>query len=394
MKKFLILLAAALLSFGCQTSPEQANQANLNRNAETPAAEKTAEDFTFEFRTEPSEVKAEEQADLIVTVKNLQGETVKDLQIVHEKPMHMIVVSEDLAEFYHLHPEPQPDGSLKTPFAFPNGGRYKVYADFTPQGAKQMVKMSEFSVTGESRPKEELKPEGKFEKTIGDLLVRMQPGGKFEAGNPVWLDYTVFDSRTKQPVTDLQKYLGEIAHFVVINKELNEFVHVHPLSRTDSKNDHSHDDGAEHKHENGTSDPEVTVSAHVIFPKPGIYKIWAEFQRNGKVTAFPFVVEVGQGKESAPISEVRVPDDSFKVTVNRDGFTPSEIAYRKGKPLKLAFVRTDEENCGSEVVFKDLNITKKLPVNEVVTVEIPTDKEGVITFACGMNMYRGKIIIE
>jgi hypothetical protein len=399
MKKSLVLFAfSSLLLAGCQTqtgNTNHAGHANHNQNASQTATEKTAEDFTVDFKTAPAEAKAGEQVDLILTVKNARGETVKDLQISHEKPLHLIVVSEDLAEFYHLHPELQPDGSYKAPFAFENGGKYKLYADFLPKDAKQVVKISDLTVAGNPRAKEDLKADEKFEKTVGDLRVVMKPDAELEAGKDVTLGYSVFDARSGQPATDLQKYLGETAHFVIINQELNEFVHAHPASRDNVKGEHSHGAG-EQKHDEKLAgqNAEANVAAHVNFPKPGIYKIWAEFQRNGKVTAVPFVVSVKQGKEPAPVSEVKVPEGAFKITVSRDGFTPQQITYKKGQPLKLAFVRTDEQNCGTEVVFKSLNITKKLPVGEVVTVDIPTDKEGAITFACGMNMYQGQIIVQ
>lgn len=395
MKRFLVLFAAStLLLAGCQTQTDNANHANHNQNTNAPVASKTSEDFILDFKTAPVEAKTEEQIDLIFTVKNSRGEAVRDLQIVHEKPMHLIVVSEDLAEFYHLHPEPQRDGTLKASFAFKNGGKYKLYADFTPKDAKQTVKISELTVAGAPRLKEELKAEENFEKTIGDLRVVMKPDAELEAGKDVMLSYNVFDARSNQPVTDLQKYLGETAHFVIINKELNEFVHAHPMSKDNVKSEH--DSNSQHNHDEKlmNQNAESIVSAHVNFPKAGIYKIWAEFQRNGKVTAVPFVVSVRQGREAAPVSEVKVPDGAFKVNVSRDGFTPQQISYKKGQPLKLAFVRTDAENCASEVVFKSLNITKKLPVGEVVTIDVPTEKEGVITFACGMDMYQGQIVVE
>jgi hypothetical protein len=399
MKKILVLLTlSSLFSAACQTQtgePNHAGHANQNQNVNPPAAEKTSEDFTVDFKTAPAEARAGEQVDLILTVKNARGETVKDLQTSHEKPLHLIAVSEDLAEFYHLHPELQPDGSYKAPFAFENGGKYKLYADFLPPGAKQTVKISELTVAGNPRAKEELKADEKFEKTVGDLRVVLKPDAELEAGSDVMLHYSVFDARSGQPATDLQKYLGETAHFVIINQELNEFVHAHPVSRDNVKGEHSHGAGEQKNDEKlAGQNAESNVAARVNFPKPGLYKIWAEFQRNGKVTAVPFVINVKQGREPAPVSEVKVPEDAFRITVSRDGFTPQQITYKKGQPLKLAFVRTDEENCGTEVVFKSLNITKKLPVGEVVTVEIPTDKEGAITFACGMNMYQGQIIVQ
>ncbi len=69
--------------------------------------------FTVELKTAPQEVKAGEKIDLSFIVKNSSGEVVKDLQIVHEKPMHLLIASDDLDEFYHEHPTMQTDGSFR-----------------------------------------------------------------------------------------------------------------------------------------------------------------------------------------------------------------------------------------------------------------------------------------
>ncbi|HLM02477.1 MAG TPA: cupredoxin domain-containing protein [Pyrinomonadaceae bacterium] len=378
----------------------QANQANHAQNTQPAEIDMSAEDFTVEFKAAPEQPKAEEQVDLNFTIKNSRGGVVKDLQIVHEKPMHLIVVSEDLQEFFHLHPEAQADGSFKASFAFKNGGRFKLYADFSPVKDRQMVRDFDLTVAGAERAKADLKPDAKFEKTIEDLRVVMKPdAAELTANRDLMLNFGVFDSRTNQPVTDLQKYLGETAHFVIINKDLNEFVHAHPMSTDNVKSE----DGHQHSHETNSatktggklmSATANTVAAHVSFPKAGIYKIWAEFQRSGKVTAVPFVVNVKAGAEEKPPEEVKIPEGAIKITVTKDGFTPEEITSQKGKPLKLAFYRADAENCGSQIVFKDLNIKKNLNVGEVVVVDIPTDSEKIFTFACGMNMYKGQIVVQ
>ncbi len=142
------------------------------------------------------------------------------------------------------------------------------------------------------------------------------------------------------------------------------------------------------------ADASSIVSAHVTFPKPSIYRIWAQFKRGGKVTTVPFTFEVKKGEAEKILESAQIPKGAFKIVVSKDGFTPQEISFKKGQPLQLAFYRVDEENCGSEVVFKDLNIKKSLPVGKVVVVDIPTDKAGEISFACGMDMYKGKIIIQ
>lgn len=85
---------------------------------------------------------------------------------------------------------------------------------------------------------------------------------------------------------------------------------------------------------------------------------------------------------------------AVKVTVSKNGFEPSEIKVEKGKPAKIAFTRIDEQNCASEVVFSKLNITKKLPVGETVAVEINSQESGEISFACGMGMLKGKVLVQ
>jgi hypothetical protein len=398
MKKFLLttFFASALFLNGCQSPSNEANHADHAENTKQAEIDMSAEDFAVEFKAAPDQPKAEQQVDLSFVVKNSRGGIIKDLQIVHEKPMHLIAVSEDLAEFYHLHPEAQADGSFKTSFAFKNGGKFKLYADFSPVKDRKMVRIFDLTVAGGERAKEDLKTDAKFEKTVEDLRVVMKPDGDLTANKELMLTFSVFEPRTNQPVTDLQKYLGETAHFVIINKDLNEFVHAHPMSPDNVKGDgHEHNNNSGQKHDDKLMSAAAnSVSAHVSFPKEGIYKIWAEFQRNGKVTAVPFVVNVKAGAEEKALEEVKIPAGAVKITVSKDGFAPEEITFKKGQPLKLAFYRSDEENCGSEIVFKDLNIKKNLPVGEVVVVDIPTDAEKTFTFTCGMNMYKGQIIVQ
>lgn len=407
MRKFILFLTAFLaFSFsGCKTETIQ----NSPANSETQIKEtkKTqAATFKADFKINPPTAAAGSPTDLLFTVKNENGETVKDFQIVHEKPMHLLVVSEDLNEFYHLHPEVQPDGAYKVSFNFPNGGNYRLYTDFTPLANQQIVQNFPLEVSGNSRPKVELKADSKLEKTVDNLRVTMKPDSDLSAKKELMLNFQVFDANSNKPVINLENYLGAKAHFVVISQDLQEFVHAHPMSTDNVKDaEHSHEtsrmqtaEEKSHSHDaklNGAASQSI-VSAHIIFPKAGLYKIFAQFQRAGNIITVLFTVDVKEGKEEKAIdlSKVNFPKNAIKIIVSKDGFTPSEISYKQGEPLKLAFYRSDSENCGSEVVFKDLHITKKLPVGAVVLIDIPTDTSGEFSFACGMNMMKGKIIVQ
>ena len=403
-KLFLSLfLISSFLFFviGCQTENKISQNTISPANAENTKSILTEKGvFNAELKTAPQEIKAGEKTDLSFYIKDSGGELVKDLQIVHEKPMHLLIVSDDLDEFYHEHPTLQPDGSYKVSFAFPNGGGYQLYSDFTPFDSTQVVHDFSLNVSGNIRAAKPLITDAKLEKTIENLRVEMKPDGDFVSGKEMMISFSVFDAATNQPVTDLENYLGEKAHFVVVSQDRQEFVHAHPMSNDNVKNDaHAHDTNSAHDDKTGkmaNPSDESIVSAHINFPKAAVYRIWAQFKRGGKVITVPFTIDVKQGQEekAVDLSNVKIPEGAFKIVVSRGGFTPQEVSFKKGQPLKLAFYRADEVNCGSEVIFKDLNINKKLPVGEVVTIDVPTDKAGEFSFACGMDMLKGKIIVQ
>jgi RND family efflux transporter MFP subunit len=93
---------------------------------------------------------------------------------------------------------------------------------------------------------------------------------------------------------------------------------------------------------------------------------------------------------SSPIPKVQ----AFNVAVTRDGFTPSSFKVHKNIPVRLTFVRKVELTCATDVVIPDYDIKRDLPLNEPVVVEFTPEKAGTITFACGMNMQRGKIVVR
>lgn len=401
MRKFIFIttILSLIISTACKQSASNNSKPEPPKTEQTnPNAPKMDEQFAtkVEFSTEPNEVKKEEQANLFFTVKNSKGEIIKDLKIVHEKPMHLIVVSGDLSEFYHLHPEVQADGSFKVPFAFPNGGKYQLFVDVTTPDDKQVIRSIDLEVKGEIPTNEPLKVDEKLEKAIGGIRVEMKPDGDLVAGKELMLAFKVTDVMNKKPVTDLENYLGEKAHFVVISQDMQEFVHAHPMSMDAVKNENSEHEHGGKSDEKLMANADTIISAHLTFPKAGIYKIWAEFKRNGGVIDVPFVVEVKPNTErTSKAINVEIPQDAYKILVSKDGFSPSEINLIEGKFKKLAFVRIDKENCADEVVFKDLNIKKKLPLGEVVLVDLPADSKGkTLNFACGMDMFKGKIVIE
>lgn len=397
------LAFAAGLFAACNVENKTANTTDATNQNSGNAPVEIGTTHTVEFKTEPGQIRANESATLAFTVKDSKGVVAKDLQIVHEKPMHLLIVSKDLAEFYHVHPEPSADGSYRVQHTFPNGGDYKLYADFTPANANQVVERIDLTVSGAERPKVALVADARFEKTVDGLKVTMKPSEKIEAGQELTLDFAAFDAATGKRATDLQNYLGELAHFVIISEDMVDFVHAHPMAKGEkmdgmkmdgekakdhNANGHAHGDDLQSTGKPSSSE----VSTHTTFPRAGLYKLWAQFQRGGKVISIPFIVNVPAGK-AGPVKTANVPAGATQITVSSDGYEPASVSVKKGQPVKLAFYRADADNCGGEVVFAQQNIKKKLAVGETVLVEFTPTEAGEIAFACGMDMLRGKLVV-
>jgi len=83
----------------------------------------------------------------------------------------------------------------------------------------------------------------------------------------------------------------------------------------------------------------------------------------------------------------------IKITV-KGGYSPDVIAVRQGVPVKLDFYRDESASCTEQVVFGDFGIARDLPAFKTTSIEFTPDKAGEFTFACGMNMVRGKLVVE
>ena len=78
-----------------------------------------------------------------------------ELQLLHEKKMHVIIVKNDLSLFYHIHPTQSVSGEYSVPFNFNYGGDYIVFVDYAPVNANQQLERKEITVAGKGFDKKE-----------------------------------------------------------------------------------------------------------------------------------------------------------------------------------------------------------------------------------------------
>jgi hypothetical protein len=341
-----------------------------------------ANGYRAEFRTIPPQAKAGEPVQLVFTIRDFFGKAVPSLQIEHTKPMHLMVVSRDLSEFDHIHPQPAPGSVFRVPHTFPHGGNYRLFADYTPIGAANRIEAFDVNIAGPPRSPVPLVTTTTWNDTLDGLRMVMTTDKPLHTGDDIGFTATISDAATGAAVHDLKPYLGAWAHIAIISEDTQDFLHVHP----------SEEPGQSAATYQSGPTPNI-IRMQTGFRHPGVYKMWIQVQRGNKVIAAPFIYRVAAG--TGTISQgPRVPSGAVLVNVSSAGFEPAHIPAKAGQALKLAFFRADAQNCAREVVFPDLGIQKDLPPGQTVVVEVTPRKTGSLAFSCGMKMIHGELLVR
>lgn len=213
------------------------------------------------------------------------NQPIKNFDTVHEKMMHMIVIRKDLTDFQHIHPTFDQQTGVWTleNLKLPNDGPYRIFADFTPSdtpknpdGSKNPITIYEDVLVGDQSKYQTHKiGDTTDSKTFGDYEVLLQTKPMVvAAGTQTTLEYLFLDTKLSgdQAITDLEPYLGSIGHAIVLSENL-DFIHAHAMD-----------------------DPVLNKRGIVDFmftpPKPGKYKVFAQFKRRGQVFTADFVLPI------------------------------------------------------------------------------------------------------
>jgi hypothetical protein len=321
--------------------------------------------------------KAGQPTTLTLLFRNSRGQAIRFLEKIHQQPIHLIVVSEDLAEFAHIHPEAAPGDVFSVTHTFAHGGHYRLYADYSAPGEPPNVAKFDLMVGGDSVKAEPLCPDRERSRTVDGVQVEFNAPSRLRAGEDIPLRFTL-------NVRDLEPWLGAWAHIMIVAHDGETFIHAHPLEGTGVEAN-----PLQHVHTAPVAGPSPAVIRTITgFREPGVYKLWFQFQRKGTVVTVPWTIEVVAAEE--PVRAVAVTG----IKVSGAGFEPARLVIPANTRTQVAFTRADAQNCAREVVFPELGIRKELAVGQTVIVDIPPSKAGDLHFACGMGMYRGVLVVQ
>ncbi|MGK9120365.1 hypothetical protein [Olivibacter jilunii] len=243
------------------------NQHNHQHPNESP------KQYQAVLHTEPQAIEAGSPTKLLFDFK--ESDRKVSLDVSHEMKVHLMVVNEELNWFRHVHPTEQADGSYAISETFPYGGKYFLFADFKPKGAASMVDKKEIIVKGDSSANK-ADQSVKLISEVDGYRVTLENGSDLKTNRTEFLALSVTDKGRPLSESDIQPYLGATAHIAMISKEGTEFLHIHPMSAK-----------------------RFPIYAETHIQKPGIYRVWVEFQTDDKVHTADFTVNVTEGEQKA-----------------------------------------------------------------------------------------------
>src|SRR6185503_7448712 len=253
-----------------------------------PANPGVPEDFDLKMEATPKAPRANEKVRLRFAIYNPRtGQQIQQFAILHEKLFHLFVVSQDMTEFQHIHPELQPDGSFTIETSLPRPGQYKIYSDFYPvDGIPQVLQRNLATAAYSSdlfSSQARLTPDTVLTKTVDGLVIelKLEPA-QIIAGRPATLKYHLTDARTGVPIKDLAPYLGALGHTLILSEDQSDYVHSHPEELVTESTDKEKMRGG----------PDVTFGA--LLPRPGVYRVWTQFLRGETLTTVSFTVKAAR----------------------------------------------------------------------------------------------------
>lgn len=218
-------------------------------------------------------IKPQETNKYSITITDLEGKPISQFETFQEKLLHLIVVSDNLEVFQHLHPTYEGNGVFNFETSLPQMGKYTLFADYKPAGTREQISVLQTVVQEASET--ESQPNYTRERILGNTQVNISfPNSQLTVNKPVTINFQLTDVKTGNPINDLGDYLGEKGHLVIVKNDYNltrnSYIHSHASRNINEGN----------------------VQFHTQFSKGGKYKIWGQFNRNGEIITADFWLNI------------------------------------------------------------------------------------------------------
>lgn len=108
----------------------------------------------------------------------------------------------------------------------------------------------------------------------------------------------------------------------------------------------------------------------------------------------PLLVNQTSPVRSRPTQPQRSAVQKATIIVNAEGYQPTSLKLLRGVRARLTFIRRVAGGCGTELVIPAYGINRPLPLNVPVVVSFTPVRSGRVKLTCGMDMFRGWLVVR
>jgi hypothetical protein len=250
---------------------------------------------------------------------------VDDLVPDHSHLVHLFLIRVPAMDrFYHLHPEQIETGVFAQVLPAVSAGRYQIFADIVhrsgfPETLVGEVNLPDVAGTPLAGDDSEWSGAALTQLAEGSAESLLPDGGRLEwereaslhgapltANVPVSFRFRVED-KNGQPVQDLEPYMGMAGHAAFVGADCTVFAHIHPAGSVSMAALELAESGLLPAPASAASDMSIPAVMHAGmamsfealpsevsfpygFPKPGLYRIFVQVKRTGRIETGVFDV--------------------------------------------------------------------------------------------------------
>lgn len=206
-----------------------------------------------------------------------------ELETVHTRKLHTMIVDSSLSDYHHLHPTYDPKRHLFTCRFTPHlQTNYAVWNDFTVKGTNTatQTKTDICIIRGLSIPP---KINHVTQVTEGQLTATISCDGPLYAGKNNTLRIDIHDV-AGNPVRDLEPIMGAYAHLAAFSGDGQHFIHTHPMGTEPQT-----------QGDRGSS----PLFFHITPSTSGGIKCFLQVARGGQIISLPFGQMVAKARAAS-----------------------------------------------------------------------------------------------
>lgn len=223
----------------------------------------------------PTKLKIGEENEVVLFIQDKQAQPVhvSQFEVVHTKPVHLLIAEPGLSDYHHEHPVQRAIGQYAFSFTPKTACSYRIWADVQLKGSHQHY--IPIDLSGAEACTESNQRTVSLETSSQGYDFRLTLENDLQVGEAVMTNLAI--SKDGKPVDSLEPVMGAFAHMVGFYEDYESIAHIHPM-------------GAEPSKETERGGPSLRF--HIEPEQAGHLKLFAQVQIDGNQVFAPFDVIV------------------------------------------------------------------------------------------------------